>query len=112
MAEPIAENLTGGVVTSRDPTHLSPGELQRAIGCWYRPGDLRRIHKQRGRSTFGDTGSAAKVKGIKLLQFDSGTDRLVALSGTILYGAPSPALTGAFTSLKTGLDSTAARLSA
>lgn len=107
----LNEQLSQGVVTARDPHMLTPGELQRAVGGFYKPGDPR-LWKQSGRAVFGDTGSAARIKGLKVLQFDTGgSDLLVALSGTVLYGAV-PGLAGTFASIKTGLDTTATRLSA
>jgi hypothetical protein len=109
MATPITERLDGGVVTARDATQLAAGQLQQAIGAWYKPSD-NRLWKQRGRSAFADTGSAAVVKGVKVIQFDDDTAKVVALSGTVLYSATAGD-TGTFASIKTGLASAATHLS-
>jgi hypothetical protein len=99
--------FSGGYVSARDRNDLRPGELQTATGIYYKPGDPARAHKVGGRTEFADTSSAAKIKGLALCQFDSGgTDYLVALSGTTLYGA-TPGATGTFSSLATGLNSSA-----
>ncbi|RLB37672.1 MAG: hypothetical protein DRH30_12770, partial [Deltaproteobacteria bacterium] len=91
----IKRNFSGGVVTARDRSSLGPDELVAAIGGYYKPGDHERIHKLGGRSTFGYTGAAAKVRGLALCQFDNGADKLVALRGTGLYTA-TPGATGTF----------------
>ena len=104
-------DFSQGRVTARDRADLGPGELQVATGIYYKPGDPRRAHKIGGRSEFGDTTSAAKIKGVALAQFDDGTDKVLALSGTTLYSATAGA-TGTFSSLATGLSSSATHLSA
>jgi len=103
--------LSKGLVTSKDPTQLANGELQQATGVWMRPGDGDRVWKIDGRTLFGDTGSGSTIKGLQLCQFDetgedgsSGTDYLVAFSGTSMYGA-SPGDHGTFSALATGLSS-------
>jgi hypothetical protein len=106
---PIPFNM--GRNTAKDRADLDPGELQTATGIYYKPGDPRRAHKIGGRSEFADTSSAVKVKGVALAQFDDGTDKVLALSGTVLYSATAGA-TGTFSSLKTGLSSNATNLSA
>jgi len=88
-----------GLVDSRDRKDLVNGECQQATGVYYKPGNPSDIHKLGGRSTFGDTSTAAKIDGLALCQFDSGgTDKLLALSGSVLYGA-TPGVTGTFASL-------------
>jgi len=86
-----------GFVDARDRSELAPGEMQQATGVYYKPGDGR-AHKLPGRSTFGDTSTAAKVEGLALCQFDSGTDYLMALSSGAVYGA-TPGKTGTFASV-------------
>jgi len=104
---PVAIRLDKGWVTSRDRSELTLGELQQATGGFYRPGDTERIHKIGGRSTFGDTGAASRIKGIGLALFDSGgQDKLVALAGTTLYGA-TPGVTGTFSPIATGVSASA-----
>ncbi len=102
-----------GYVSSRGRETLKPGELQTATGIYYKPGDPERAHKLQGRSAFDQVDTAAVVKGLALCQFDSGgTDKLVALHGTTLWGA-TPGATGTFAALtgdSTGLSSSAARM--
>jgi len=99
-----------GENTSNARSDLETGELQQSMGAEYVQGDRSGVWKQRGRTAFGDTGSGAKVAGVGVLKFDSGTnDQVVALSGTTLYGA-TPGTTGTFASLKTGLSASAVTL--
>ena len=93
----LSRTYDKGVVDSRDRAELAPGEMQQATGIYYKPGDGR-AHKLAGRSTFGDTSTAAKVGGLALCQFDSGTDYLMALSSSAVYGA-TPGKTGTFASV-------------
>jgi len=109
----------GGLVTSRDPSDLQPGELVQASGVYYKPGDPNRIHILPTRGVFNSSaiGSGA-IKGLGICQFDAGgTDLLVALFGTAYYYA-TPGATGSFSSAwpvdasaGTGLTSTSTRLS-
>lgn len=48
----IKEPLNGGVVQTRHPLLLRPGELQRGEDCIYRPGDPA-IHRAPGRTVYG-----------------------------------------------------------
>jgi hypothetical protein len=96
-----------GNCTSKDKIDLGKGEMQVSTGAYYKPGDPKRIWKIGGRSAFGDTGSAAKIIGAQLCLFDTGgTDRIVCQSGTTLYKA-TPGATGTWSSLATGLSSSA-----
>lgn len=100
----------GGAVTSREPALLTPGELQQAANLYYKPGDTTRIWKLNGRSSFGSTGSAVRVKGLALCLFDTGgTDLLLAESGTVIYKA-TPGVSGAFSSFVTGRNASATHL--
>ena len=56
-----------------DRAELGRGEMQTSTGAYYKRGDSKRIHKQNGRTAFGDTGSAEKVLGLYLAGFDSNT---------------------------------------
>lgn len=71
-----------GVVSSKGPEENEPGELRQATGCYYKPGDDRRIHKLPGRTALHSSGVAPSgtVFGVYLAQFDNGTDYLIALS--------------------------------
>jgi hypothetical protein len=109
---PITVPFSQGLVTARDANDLQPGELQTAEGIYYKPGDTGRAHKIPGRSSFGDTGSAAAIKGVALCKFDSGgTDYLLAHSGTKVYAA-TPGATGTFSELITGLTSSSTHFGA
>lgn len=102
--------FNGGYVSSRDRADLQPGELQEATGWRYKPGDGSRISTATARSSFGDTGSAAIIKGLALCKYDTGgTDRLLAYSGTTIYSA-TPGATGTWASLITGLNSSGVNL--
>lgn len=73
-----------GLVTARDPSTLTDGELQVATGCEYRVGSPA-LYKVPGRSTAGTISSSASVTGLQLCQYDTGTDTFVATSGTGVY---------------------------
>lgn len=113
MPDVATVKFNKGLVTSRNPATLQNGELQTATGVMMHPGDPDQLHKVNGRSVFGDTGTAAIVKGLALCKFDNGADKVIALSGTALYSAAAGtagtfvALTGA-----TGLSASSNRLSA
>ena len=51
-AKVIRESLAGGIVQTRHPTLLEPGELQAAADCILRPGDPA-LHKAPGRTLYG-----------------------------------------------------------
>lgn len=95
-----------GTVDSRPPELLRKGEMQKSEGGYYKPGDPVQLHKLPAPRVFGDTGSAKKVDGVAVCQFDDGgTDKLLALSDGVLYGA-TPGVSAAFSSLATGLSGT------
>ena len=101
MTTPLTRKYNLGYVDSRPRKQLVNGEMQTATGIHYKPGDPDSFYKIGGRSTFGDTGTAAKIDGLALCLFDSGgTDKLVGLSGNVLYGA-TPGATGTFATLYT-----------
>lgn len=58
MPQLLKENFNGGLVTSRDPSTLLPGELQQAQDCIYRPADLA-IHRAPGRTAYGTVFSSS-----------------------------------------------------
>ena len=113
MPDVATVKFNKGLVTSRNPATLQNGELQTATGVMMHPGDPDQLHKVNGRSVFGDTGTAAIVKGLALCKFDNGADKVIALSGTALYSAAA-GTTGTFAALTgaTGLSASANRLSA
>jgi hypothetical protein len=115
MSSVVKARVDQGYVSSgtgsRDAADLRPGELAEMSGAFYRKNDPSQVWKMPGRAEFGDTGTTG-VKGIAICQFDEGgTDRLIALAGTTLYAA-TPGLTGSFSSLVTGLNSSATTLTA
>jgi hypothetical protein len=93
MAQPIVEPLSGGLVTSRDPSLLQPGELSVAEDVILLPASPS-IQKAYGRTGFANL---ANVSGLAYADFDSEPDRLVAVADGSYY--TSPAETGAFTLL-------------
>jgi len=81
-----------GVVESRAPDDLAPGECQQLTGVVYRPGD-RRAHKIGGRSSFGVTGGSGDLKTVKLISNDDGTDTILATrASTRVTTSTSPRL--------------------
>lgn len=90
-----------GERTAEDRTMLALGQLVSSIGAMYKP-DSKLVHKIPGRTVFGDTGSAAVVWGLNVCTFDSGSDVVVAGSGTSIYSAPIGD-TGTFTEKVTSL---------
>lgn len=76
MAQHI-EPLSGGLVTSRDPSLLGEGELQKAEDCMYLPNDPA-IYGALGRSQL-NAASLGPITGLKFCAFDSpDADLLVA----------------------------------
>jgi hypothetical protein len=103
-------NFSQGENTSADEKRLREGELVKSIGAEYRIGNRDDIFKIPGRGNFADTGSGRKVEGVALLKFDTKSgDRLTALSNGTFYGAV-PGAGAAFSSLKTGLSTSATRM--
>jgi len=104
--------LNGGYVSTgtngRAADSLDSGELVTMQSAYYRKNDPDQVWPMPGRSLFGSAGSTA-IKGLAICQFDSGTDKLVASIGTTLVAA-TPGATGTFSSLATGLDSSATSL--
>jgi len=105
---------SNGLNTAKDPSELDLGEMVRATGIYYKPGNSN-PRKIRGVTTYGTPAANKPVDGIALLQFDSpGTDKLVALSDRVLYGSDlsRQGVSGSFSSLKSGLGTLATSLSA
>ena len=96
---------------ARDASTLESGELATMEAAYYRKNDPTQVWKMPGRALFGSAGSTI-VKGIAICQFDEGgTDRLLASIGTTVVAA-TPGASGTFSSLITGLDSSATRFTA
>lgn len=91
MSRPVTEFMNGGVVTSRAPSLLKPGELQRGDDCIYRDKDPA-IWRAPGRIALNSTAlhsSTSAVKGLKYLSFDKSRDsQLLAYGGDKLWRAP------------------------
>ena len=102
---PIRTNASLGVCTSRDPSTLAPGECTAITGAEYRLGSPH-LYKQAGRS---DTSAAlgASVQGLVKFQYDSGTDKLVALAGGSIYESAASTVPSFTVSALTGLSSSA-----
>jgi hypothetical protein len=102
--------LNQGLNTAQDRSYLAPGELQRATGTYYRPGDTVRLWKILGRTSYGDAYTASSAgQGIAYFAFDTaGTDRIVVLNAdgelhsSVVSATDSTA--GTFTTLTTGLQ--------
>ena len=111
---PLPIKFDQGNNTAKDPSELGQGEMVQSTGGYYRPGS-NMLHTIGGVTAFADTGTSVKVDGMALLQFDTGgTDKIVALSNNILYGATvtSTGDTGTFSALDSGLSAGTASLSA
>jgi len=109
MSSILNVRFDGGYVSTgtggRDASDLDAGELQQMSGAYYRKDDPHQAWKMNGRSLFASTGVSSGIKGIAICQFDEeGFDKILALSGTVLYGA-TPGLSGTWSSLVTGLSS-------
>lgn len=76
------EPLSGGVVTSKDPALLQPGELSAARNAYYKPG-TQSLVRALGRASFGTvTATAHNIVGMRDFQFDNGDHYLVAHSSS------------------------------
>lgn len=73
----IPEPLSGGLVTSRDPSELASGELVRADNGIYLPDDDG-INRAPGFALSSTISSAESISGLLALPFDNGTHYLVA----------------------------------
>ncbi len=97
-----------GLNTAADRSMLAPGELQTAIGAYYKPGDTTRLWKLAGRSAYGTLASASRINTIALFKYDTAAnDKLIVYSadGVLHTSALTTATTGSFTTLTTGLNS-------
>ncbi len=90
------EPVSGGLVTSRDPSLLQPGELQDAQNVMLKPASVA-LTKVPGRRTFG----SLAVEGLAYCAFDGAVDRLAAVSGGNYNSAPAGE-TGTFSVIGTG----------
>lgn len=110
MASTLPYSFSQGYVSARSASDMFDGELQAASGIYYKKGDPH-PWKQLGRTAFGTVLASNRIKGLALCLFDDGTDYLVASAGTAYYGA-TPGATGTFSSLLSGLSSSATEMSA
>jgi len=101
----VTRKYDQGRVDSRDRSDLKDGEMQDAIGCFYKQKD-NRLHKLDGRSEFGTVEADQKVAGVYLAEFDTATDQLLALANGTLYKADAGA-TGTFTDTGATITGTA-----
>ena len=100
----VTELLNGGLVTAKDPSLLSQGELQQCDNLFYKPGS-HSLHKARGRTLFNSAALGGSLKGLRYCGFDGSNDVLIGFAGTTLYTAPV-GLTGTFSTLTTGITGT------
>lgn len=105
MPDAITLPVSMGCATGIDPTLLEPGYLQVAEGVVYNSGDPA-ARKIGGRVAFNSNAPAsAAINGINFNSFDTRTDYVTAQINGSLYSGPTT--TGVFTSIRTGLTSTA-----
>lgn len=83
---PKFEPFSGGLVTSRDASTLNEGELQQAAEAIYRPNDIA-VYKVRGRTKYDATALASAIKGLRLLEYDDSSNKLIAYAGSMYYRA-------------------------
>lgn len=91
--------LSGGLVTSKDPSMLADGELTRADNCEYRPNDPA-IWKVKGRAAFNATPESSPIDGGRYLEFEGATDLFATMVGGDYRKAPA-AGSGSFENLDT-----------
>ena len=100
-----------GYVSSRDRADLESGELVQASGCWYKPGDRKRLWQQKGATEFDDLvygAGASSILGVGLTAYDDGTELVISYAGTTLYESTA-GLTGTLDTLTVGLDASATK---
>jgi hypothetical protein len=108
--------FNAGLNTAADRSYLAPGELTRATGIYYRPGDTERMWKILGRTSYGDAyGTAQSGIGVAYFAFDTvANDRLVVVNDNGEYHSSVVSATdptsGTFTTLTTGLNTGATGL--
>lgn len=99
----VTEPLSKGLVTSRDPALLQPGELTDIRNAWYLPGS-QALQRVSGRAFYGSASAAsASVPGLRDIRFDNGDGYLVAMvtGASAKYRYAPIATTGTFTDLVT-----------
>ena len=97
-----------GYVSSRDRADLESGELTQASGCWYKPGDRKRLWQQKGATEYEDITAESAIKGVGLISYDDGNSFTLAYAGTDLY-YDDAGLTGTLASLVSGLNASATK---
>ena len=95
-----------GVVTSRDPAALTPGEMVAATGVEYRIGSPH-LYKMPGRTYTGQALAAAPVISLVNLQYDLAADVLAAVSNGTIYESALSTTPSFSASSVTGLSPTA-----
>lgn len=85
--QPLPNDASRGLVTSRDPSSLARGELSQARACEYRLGSPH-LYKQKGRSDL-NASLGSSVTSICKLQYDSASDVLAAVAGGTVYESSS-----------------------
>lgn len=102
----LKEPFDQGLVTSRHPTSLRPGELIRADNSVYKPNDPI-LYRSPGRTVYGTVAGSNKVKGLRFLQFDGNGNTsdnfLIGYIGAAYYASVFSTRTGTFASVDTGV---------
>lgn len=94
------EDLNGGLVTSRDPAKLQPGEMSALQNAEYRVGS-QALQRAKGRAQFGQVlASATAVVGLRDVLFDNGNHYLIAHASNV-YQRALVGDTGSFVNLDT-----------
>ena len=96
----LSEAFDGGLVTSKDPAKLDPGELTVANNVVYQPNDSA-IYKVKGRTKYNAVamGAAGPVNGIRYLEFDDRSAILAAHEADDIFLSQFSAETGTFGTL-------------
>jgi len=92
-----------GLVTSRDASTLTKGEMSRADDSYYEPNDPG-LWKVNGRTQFNSTKEPGQIVGFRFLEFDGDVDDAFVLHFGQNYRVASAGKTGSFADLKSGLS--------
>lgn len=101
------EQLNGGMVTSKDPSTLQPGEVQVAQECMFYQ-DNEHLSRVPGVTTWSTIVSTSCINGLTACRFEDGTQKLVAQvsasgGGVAYYMADAETNNSAFATVVTGL---------
>lgn len=94
------EPLTGGLVTARDPSLLTEGELVVATNAIYRPFN-QALSPIKGRATY-DTAIGATISGLRAIPFEANQNYVIIATGTVWQTNIAGVWTNVRTSVTTG----------